>query len=487
MANPKLSPLELQVMESLWSEGQRSVREIQESFPEKDRPAYTTVQTMLYRLERKKAVRRVKRISNAHIFEAVITRDAAQGRFVDELLRMFGWRMQPLMAHLIESGKLTLKDVKEAEETLQKLAKKGSPMSDALINHLWQSTLCALAAGLLTLAFQKNGARVRFYIWLAASVKFLIPFSLVVWIGTFFRWQAEPALPTAGGFSSLMDQIAQPATALTTNLAAMPVASAALDATWSGWAIVLSIWLSGRYRPALPPRVPVALSARRSENLNTTRSRRPDPRARDREHAGAGLFGIFRPVLLLPAGIATQLSPEQLDAIVAHELCHWRRRDNLTAALHMLVEALFWFHPLVWWLGGKLIEERERACDESVLQSGGDRHAYAEGILKICQRYVEPPVCRCRRVRWNSQKAHRGNHDPSDPGQAALGEEVRSGRCGIRCDCGAAGSRRNEQSRRCDRSWRDDDEALPERAVEVRAGGAEAVGGNAARAHQQPE
>ena len=124
MANPKLTPLELQIMEALWTAGQRSVREIQEAFPEAERPAYTTVQTMVYRLERKKAVRRVKRISNAHIFEAAITRDAAQGRFVDELLRVFGFRMQPLMAHLIESGKLTLKDVKEAEETLRKLSKK---------------------------------------------------------------------------------------------------------------------------------------------------------------------------------------------------------------------------------------------------------------------------------------------------------------------------------------------------------------------------
>jgi BlaI family transcriptional regulator, penicillinase repressor len=125
MAHPKLTPLELQIMEALWTDGQRSVREIQESFPEANRPAYTTIQTTVYRLERKKSVRRVKRISNAHIFEAAITRDAAQGRLVDDLLRVFGFRMQPLMAHLIESGKLTLKDVKEAEETLRKHSKKG--------------------------------------------------------------------------------------------------------------------------------------------------------------------------------------------------------------------------------------------------------------------------------------------------------------------------------------------------------------------------
>jgi BlaI family transcriptional regulator, penicillinase repressor len=125
LSTPKLTPLEMRIMEVLWASGRSSVREIQEAFPEVDRPAYTTVQTMVYRLERKKAVRRAKKISNAHIFEAVITRDAAQGRFIDELLGLFGSRMQPLMAHLIESGKLTLQDVKDAEEALKKHAKKG--------------------------------------------------------------------------------------------------------------------------------------------------------------------------------------------------------------------------------------------------------------------------------------------------------------------------------------------------------------------------
>jgi BlaI family transcriptional regulator, penicillinase repressor len=125
MAIPKLTALELKIMEALWTAGQCSVREIQETFPEAERPAYTTVQTMVYRLERKKAVRRAKRISNANIFEAAVSRGVAQGRFVDELLGIFGRRMQPLMAHLIESGQLTLKDIKEAEEALRKFTKKG--------------------------------------------------------------------------------------------------------------------------------------------------------------------------------------------------------------------------------------------------------------------------------------------------------------------------------------------------------------------------
>ena len=124
MVLPRLTKLELQIMEALWTGGALSVREIQEAFPERERPAYTTVQTMVYRLETKKAVRRVKKIGNAHIFEAVVSRSAAQRRLIDELLSFFGGRSQPVVAHLIEAGKLTLEDVQEAEQLLRKLPKK---------------------------------------------------------------------------------------------------------------------------------------------------------------------------------------------------------------------------------------------------------------------------------------------------------------------------------------------------------------------------
>ena len=124
MPKPRLTKLELQIMDALWTGGARSVREIQEAFPEKNRPAYTTVQTMVYRLEAKKAIRRVKKIGNAHIFEAAVSRASAQRRLIDELLAFFGGRSQPVMAHLIETGKLTLEDVQQAEQTLRKLAKK---------------------------------------------------------------------------------------------------------------------------------------------------------------------------------------------------------------------------------------------------------------------------------------------------------------------------------------------------------------------------
>jgi len=120
MPLPKLTKLELQIMETLWSKGSCSVREIQEAFPAKKRPAYTTVQTTVYRLETKKALRRVKKIATAFIFEAAVSREAAQGRLIDELLSLFGGRSRPIMAHLVESGSLSLDDIREAEQILLK-------------------------------------------------------------------------------------------------------------------------------------------------------------------------------------------------------------------------------------------------------------------------------------------------------------------------------------------------------------------------------
>jgi BlaI family penicillinase repressor len=124
MPTPKFTKLELQIMQALWDRGAVSIREIQEAFPEQDRPSYTTVQTTVYRLEGKKALRRIKKIGNAHIFEAVVSRSAAQRRLIDDLLGFFGGRTQPIMAHFVESGRLTLEDVKEAQNALRKLAKE---------------------------------------------------------------------------------------------------------------------------------------------------------------------------------------------------------------------------------------------------------------------------------------------------------------------------------------------------------------------------
>jgi BlaI family transcriptional regulator, penicillinase repressor len=127
MTGPKLSKLEHQIMEKLWSQGESSIREIQEAFPEKNRPGYTTIQMTIYRMEVKKIVRRVKKVGNFHIFAAVVSRDAAQRRLVDELLTMFGGQSRPVVAHLIDAGKLTLEDVEFAEKTLKELKNERKP------------------------------------------------------------------------------------------------------------------------------------------------------------------------------------------------------------------------------------------------------------------------------------------------------------------------------------------------------------------------
>ena len=127
MAEPKLSKLEFQIMEALWTQGEASIREIQETFPARRRPAYTTIQTTVYRMEAKSIVRRVKKVGNFHIFAAAVSRGAAQRRLIDDLLALFGGRTQPVMAHLIESGKLTLEDVREAEKALRQMERKDKP------------------------------------------------------------------------------------------------------------------------------------------------------------------------------------------------------------------------------------------------------------------------------------------------------------------------------------------------------------------------
>ena len=257
-----------------------------------------------------------------------------------------------------------------------------------LANHLWQSTLFAAVAGLLTLALRKNRAQIRYLLWLAASVKFLIPFSILVDTGSHFGRRVPEAIPKSS-LSFVIEQVSQPF-AISVPFAAMPAAQPSF-ASWipailcGVWAVgfvmlVCSWWLQWR-------RIRAALSTASPLNLPINMEVMTSPAFRE-----PGVFGIRRPVLLLPAGILSHLTPQQLEAILAHELCHVRRHDNLATGIHMGVEAVFWFHPLIWWLGARLMEERERACDEEVLRMGSEPEVYAEGILKLCELYLESPL-----------------------------------------------------------------------------------------------
>src|SRR5882762_3236761 len=278
-------------------------------------------------------------------------------------------------------------------------------LAPALGNHIWQSTLFAITAELLTLMLRKNHARVRYWLRLAASVRFLLPFSLLVGIGSYLPWSHGVA-ETQAGFYAAMEEVSQPFTQPTMPMVpqgASPVGMirllpAILPAVWfCGFLVVIFQWylrwrrISAAIRKAVPLQEGREVQALRRLERNAG-TWQPLEILLSRTSLEPGIFGITRPVLVWPEGISKRLEDSHLEAILAHELCHVRRRDNLAAALHMVVEAIFWFHPVVWWLEARLMEERERACDEEVLESGSDRQVYAESILKICEFCVGPPL-----------------------------------------------------------------------------------------------
>lgn len=281
-------------------------------------------------------------------------------------------------------------------------------IAPAVGNHLWQSTVFVIAAGLLSLLLRQNQARGRYWLWLAASVKFLIPFSALVAIGNHLAWWRGSAVGNAGLYVTV-EEISQPFTQ--PGLPSVPhlaeasaysgpshTLAAILVAVWlCGFATVLVLWCVRWRRISAAIRASVPLTeGREVEALRrvqkATGVRRPVSMLLSQAMLEPGIFGMSRPVLVWPHGISEYLEHAHLEAVLAHELWHVRRRDNLTAAVHMAVEAVFWFYPLVWWLGARLVEERERACDEQVVESGGERRIYAESILKVCEFCVGSPL-----------------------------------------------------------------------------------------------
>ena len=248
-------------------------------------------------------------------------------------------------------------------------------------NHLWQSTLFAALVAILSIALNANSASTRYWLWFVASLKFLVPFALLATLGS--RLDVSPVAPIVPLIT--VEQINTSFAPVPASLPAphgTPWWPAALAVVWLVGALsLLARWL-WRWRI-------IYSAVRRATPLPV---RAPVPVLSSRTAIEPGVFGLFRPVLLLPEGITTRLTSDEFAAVLAHELSHVRRRDNLTAALHMLVETLFWFHPLVWWIGSKLIAERERACDEAVLSSGSQPHVYAQGILNVCKFYLESPL-----------------------------------------------------------------------------------------------
>jgi bla regulator protein BlaR1 len=270
----------------------------------------------------------------------------------------------------------------------------------ALANHLWQSTLFAAAAAILTLPLRKNQAQVRYRLYLVASLKFLIPFSPLIVLGSHLA-RLNHSAEREPVFYFVVQAVSQPfhqASSVRAWLSLLPLLPLFIVLLWLlGLATVAGLWCMRWRRVARAIRSSAALS--RGREVDALRAaeraaglRRPTTLCMSQDSLEPGVFGIARPCLLWPAGISEHLQDAHVEAILAHEVQHVRRRDNLAAAIHMVVQAVFWFHPLVWWLGGRLVEERERACDEAVLRLGNSPQIYAESILKTCEFSVTSPL-----------------------------------------------------------------------------------------------
>ncbi len=256
-----------------------------------------------------------------------------------------------------------------------------------IVNHLWQSSCFVLLAALLALALRKNSPKVHYWVWLSASLKFLAPLALLVSLGNMVPWPARHAVSVAAPvFPNTLVQIAEPfsPTSYSNAPAHGPIhwVPIVIGILWAlGFFAIMLVrcrsWVRIRanLRASTPVELPIPIPAFIAPGAE-------EP----------GIVGFLRPALVLPAQLLEHLNPRQLDSVLAHEMCHVRRRDNLFAAIHMLVEAIFWFHPLVWWIGSRLVEERELACDEEVLRMGCEPTDYIEGILKVCRLYTESPL-----------------------------------------------------------------------------------------------
>ena len=276
-----------------------------------------------------------------------------------------------------------------------------------IADHLWQSTLFALAAALVCFAHRRNRAQTRYLLWLATSIKFLVPFGALVALGGWSEWRPSVPVPPFELVTTL-ETLSQPFTGAAPMTVATPLPASTAVVSGSGllmgaWALgtlaMLALW-SVRWRrvAGIVATARPIVDGREFEHLRhlerAMNRKRPLAILSTSSWMEPAVFGIFRPVLVWPSKIDGRLSDSQSAAIIAHEVAHVRRRDNLWAAIHQLVQSLFWFHPLLWWLSARLIDERERACDEEVVRLGSQPAVYAESLLRTCEFCVDSsPVC----------------------------------------------------------------------------------------------
>ena len=268
------------------------------------------------------------------------------------------------------------------------------------IAHLWQSTLCVAIAAIVVATLRRAPARYRHAIWMLAAAKFLVPFSILVAAGaSLSTWLAPPELPLARWIDRSM-----PLLTLRTGAAASPPPALvdtlwlAMPLVWMAGALAFAAWRVRQWRAT-------ADLVRRSAPLRSGREADALARAVQQSRCARsiqlrlgdgslepGVIGVLRPVIVWPAGLSDRLTDEEMEAVLSHEVAHVTRHDNLYARVQMAVETLFWFYPLTWWLGTRIVNERERACDEEVVHMGTNTQSYAAGILKVCGFCLRAPA-----------------------------------------------------------------------------------------------
>jgi len=277
-------------------------------------------------------------------------------------------------------------------------------LGPALANHLWQSTAFGFLAWLLTLGLRKNQARVRYAIWLTASIKFLVPFSLLVSMGNLLPHSRHPAAPIVYSAMNVAEEpftiAAQPQQTIEASAPGPTLRErveeglpSCLGTIWLlGLTTVLFAWCNRLRIVARSARQAVRATKGRELEILCRSDGGGLPLLMSEERMEPGVFGVFHPVMVWPNQLSEHLGDQHIEAIIAHELAHVARRDNLTVLIHMLVEAAFWFHPLVWWIERQMVKEREQACDEAVVAAGRSAETYAESLLKTCWFCIESPL-----------------------------------------------------------------------------------------------
>ena len=275
----------------------------------------------------------------------------------------------------------------------------------AVINHLWQSTAVLVVAWFLTLLLRSNSARVRYAIWMIASIKFLVPFTFLSSIGA--QWvAAHPPVRVSASRYVFVEEITESFRQAALPAPALPAVASTGHSLQIVPILITSLWLCGVLAMLIRWMVlwrRAAVLASSAENVAAGREfdclrlaelglgiTRPTSLALSAGETEPGVFGIIRPVILWPRSLSLRLNDAQIEAIMSHEVEHIRRHDNLHAAIHSVTQAIFWFHPLVRWMSHRLNEERERACDETVLGRNAHPETYAESILKVCEFCLEP-------------------------------------------------------------------------------------------------